>query len=386
MGSGHLKQRSPGSYSLVVYLGRDPETGKKRYHWETVRGTKRQAQHRLSTLLVEVGDGTFVPRTSQTLGEFLADYLREYAATNVRPETYRSYEWIVHKHLVPTIGAVKLSALRPYHVQGCYQQVLTGPRSDGRQGHPSRSTAAHIHRVLRAALEHAVRMGLISRNPAKSVVPPRPSQYEARVLNPDETERLIAAADRTGLGIFIRLALMTGLRRSELLGLRWRDVELGESPSVTVVQTLAQMKGGAYRFDQPKSKSSRRRVRLPVAMQLMLRQYREQSEASGLGGPDTLLFCDDAGEPWRVDALSRQFAQIRRAASLSGVRLHDLRHTHVSLLIQQGVHPKVISERIGHASVAFTLQTYGHLFPDMQEEAALAIGGIIDLGSWISKD
>ena len=372
---GHIRQRAKGSWTLTVELPTDPTTGKRQQMYETVHGSKRDALRRLSELQVQVDAAGFMKPSRMTLGEFLGQWLRDYAKTNVRPRTLEGYQGIVRAHLIPRLGNIPLSELQPSHLQHHYSNALENGRLDGKPGGLSPRSVLHHHRVLSEALSHAVKWGLTARNVAQAVDPPSPRRAEIALLDTAAIGRLLEAAQGTVYYPMIHLALYTGLRRSEFLGLRWSDVNL-DMATLSVVQVMHKLRDGRVIFQEPKSAKGRRLVALSPAAVLALRAHRERQEADlamlgvRLSG-DVLVFSHVDGSPYLPDSVSHAFTKIVRRAGLKGVRLHDLRHAHASLMLRQGVHPKIVQERLGHSTIAITLDTYSHVTPGLQEAAAL---------------
>jgi len=233
---GHIRQRSKGSWTVVVDVGRDPQTGKRRQHWQTIRGTKRDAERALCDILHRMENGAYVRPTRITVAEYLQQWLRSYVATNTAPRTRERYEEIVGLHLIPTLGAFPLLALQPQHIQKYYADALEFGRRDGKGG-LSAQTVHHHHRILHEALRYAVKHGILVRNPADAVDPPRPRNREMTVIGPADVRLLLDAAKQTPFYTAIFAALYTGLRRGELLGLRWCDVDL-EMSTLSVVLAI----------------------------------------------------------------------------------------------------------------------------------------------------
>jgi len=370
---GHVKQRSKGSWTLWVDLGRDPETGKRKQQTSTVRGSKKDAERELRTLLTRIEGGAYVKPARLTVGEYLEQWLRGYVATNTAPTTADGYSDIVKAHLIPSLGSIPLVALHPSHIQAYYSHMLESGRRDGKGG-LSAQTVKHHHRVLYEALKHAVKHGVLIRNVAEAVDSPRPDSKEMVTLEPDNVYPFLNAARETPYYTLFYTAIYTGLRRSELLGLRWQDIDL-DLATLSVVQTLHHVPGKGYIFREPKTKHSRRLVDLSPSLAVLLREYRanQELERKLLGRllmPDALVFCYPDGIPLPPNSVTKAFRELAKSLGLSGIRLHDLRHTHATLMLRQGVHPKVVSERLGHSSVAITLDTYSHVLPGIQAAAA----------------
>lgn len=370
---GHIRKRGKNSWAIVVDLDRDPETGRRRQQWQTVKGTKKDAERALRELLHSMEVGTYIKPTKLTVAEYLEQWLQGYVATNTAPRTRERYEEIVRIHLIPALGSIPLSVLQPQHIQKYYADALESGRRDGKGG-LSAQTVHHHHRVLYEGLRHGIKHGILVRNVAEAVDPPRPENKAITMLGPNDVRLIVDAAMATPYYAAFFAAIYTGLRRGELLGLRWGDVDL-EFATLSVIQTLQQLHTGEYVFREPKSKRGRRQVALSPALAVLLREHRaKQEDARKMLGkplaPTDLVFSHPDGTPLRPDSVTRAFRTIARSLGLDGIRLHDLRHAHATLMLRQGVHPKIVSERLGHSSVAITLDTYSHVLPGLQEAAA----------------
>jgi integrase len=374
---GRLFSRSEGSWSIVLYLGVDAVTGKKKQKWHTFRGNKKAAEKEFSRLVNEVNSDNYVDAGNITVKDYLEKWLANYAKVNVGAKTFERYTGIVQQHLIPALGALKLAKLRPLHIQDAYaKSQAEGARKDGRKGALSRQTVLHHHRVLRQALKQAVRWQLVSRNVADAVEPPRPEFHEIEALDESRTAGLLEAAEGTRLRIPILLAITTGMRRGEILGMRWQDINL-DSGVATVCRSLLETKAGLA-FKEPKSRRGRRNISLPSIAIEMLRAHRELQVQAKANMNDAYLDNDlvcgrEDGSPWPPSAFTSTFRALLQRRKITGVRFHDLRHSHVSQLLRSGISPKVISERLGHSKVGFTLDVYSHLLPGMQEEAATTV-------------
>ena len=376
---GSIRQRSKGSWEVCIDTGRDGATGKRLRHFESVKGTKKDAQKRLHELLLSVDQGSFIKPKRITLGEWLENWLNGYVATNCSPRTLDGYHTIVGHHLIPNLGMIPLSYVQPQHIQQYYARALSEPRADGET--LSARSVLHIHRVLFQALNYAVRQGLLIRNPAQLVDPPRAKKPKMKTLIPQEVSMLLNIAQDTRYCPIIYTAVKTGLRQAELLGLRWRDLDL-DLASLSVTQVLYKRRG-ICQFKEPKSDHSRRRLGLSPSLALFLREYKAGREAERLllGKPlseDDLVFGNVDGTPMDPGTLTHNFARIARRADLPGTRFHDLRHTFASLMLLVGIHPKIVSEALGHSSVAFTLDVYSHLVPGLMEAAGKRLDEVLE--------
>ncbi|MBI4298688.1 MAG: site-specific integrase [Chloroflexi bacterium] len=363
---GHVIKRYKDSYTIVLNLGIDPSTGKRRQQWISVKGTKREAEKRLSDLLHQLDTGTFMKPGRITLAEYLERWLKDYAKPNLTPRSFERYESIVRVHFMPTLSGIPLTQLRPEHLQKHYTAKL----NDGL----SARTVKYHHAVIHVALKTAVKWGLLSRNPADAVSAPRARRTEMQTWDEDQLARFLEAAKDTPYHSLFYTALFTGMRRSELLALRWQDVDfmLGQ---VYVNRSLHHLKDGSYLFTEPKSAKSRRTIALPPSATLLLQQYHEMRKLDRdiLGRPlgdGDLIFSTLDGKPLRPNTVTRAWTTLAARASLKVIRLHDARHTHASIMLKQGIHPKIVQERLGHSSIGITLDTYSHVAPGLQEAAA----------------
>ena len=375
---GHIRKRG-SSYEVVVYLGRDATTGKKKYKSYTVRGTKKQAEAKLAQVLHELNTGEYVEPSKLTFGEYLDRWLADYVRPNLRPKTAAWYEGIVKTHLKPSLGSVPLARLSPLHLQRYYNEALQGGRKGTSYGKTPGSplSVASVrghHRAIHAALEQAVRWGLVARNVADAVEPPRiEKKREMRVLGAEEVQRLLDVAYRESRQpeLYV-LAVTTGMRLGELLGLRWQDIV----PPVAYVRQALKKAGPNPVFAPPKTQKGFREVWLPPSAVAALEavRVRQQAEKS-LAGESyedyDLVFAQPNGRPLDGHNISqREFKKLLSLAGLPDMRFHDLRHTNATLLLEAGVPAKVVSERLGHSGIGITLDIYSHVLPTMQEQAA----------------
>lgn len=363
---GHIKESGQGSWSIVLSLGYDAE-GKRRRQWITFRGTRKDAQKRLTELLHQLDSGSFVSPSKLTTGEFLVRWLKDYKP-NLSPRGFERYRDIVEDDIIPALGRMPLTQLKPDHLQKHYTKKLEDGLSAG--------SVRYHHAVLHVALRTAVKWGLLSRNPADAVSPPKVRSKEMRTWGEDEIARFLESAKDTPYHALFYLALFTGMRRSELLGLRWLDVDLDLIvEQISVTRTLHHLKDGTYVFTEPKSVRSRRTIALPPTAAQVLREHRERQESIKLilgimPKEDDLVFAHVDGNPLRPNTITRAWADLAARAGVRRIRLHDARHTHASLMLKQGVHPKIVQERLGHSSIQITLDRYSHVAPGLQKAAA----------------
>ena len=367
--NGSVRKRGDSSWELTIDLGRD-DKGKRRRKFVSVKGTKAQAQRKLRELLTSVDKGMPLDTSKATVTAFLETWLTDYAETNTAPRTVEGYREKIWAYILPHFGDVPLVKLTPQHVQSLYREML------GRGLSPR--TVLQTHRILREALKHGVKWGLLLRNVCDAVDPPKPRSKEMTALDTAGVEKFLDTAFNTPYGAFFFLAIYTGLRRGELLGLRWSAVKL-KARSLSVTETIQRLNGQGLVSSEPKTKRSRRLVSLPPDALALLTglkvKQREDREAVGLGWSESdYVFSHSDGRPFHPDTVTHSFAEIIKRSGLPHLRLHDLRHTHATMMMEQGVNPKIVSERLGHASVVITLDTYSHVSPGLQEEAAIRFG------------
>ncbi len=377
---GHIVKRGKDSWSVIINLGRDPLTGKRRQLWRSIKGTKKEAEALRVELLHQRDSGVDAPPGKLTVAQYLERWLRDYAEPNTSPKNYRTCSDTVRRHLIPAIGSLLLTKLRPQHIQGFYARLLREGRLDGKGGLSPRSVQRQ-HQVLHVALRHAVQWQLLSLNPADAVQPPRGQRQEIRPLGLDEIQRLLTAADETPYGTLVNLALMTGLRLGELTGLRWGDTDL-EAGAIHVQQVCQWLPHQGATFRPPKTPKSRRAVALsPDTVERLRRHRQQQLETRVALGPDyegrDLVMATPLGTPIDPSNLRRAWRAILKTAGIASLRFHDLRHAHASLMLQQGVHPKIVSERLGHSGVGITLNLYSHVAPGLQEQAAAGLDRLV---------
>ena len=370
---GYIREKSKGSWQIQVSTGLGTD-GKYHCHYETIRGRKSDAQKHLNELLVSMERGIYYTPGRLTVAEHLHNWLEGYVKTNCSQRTLDGYQSIIVTHLIPALGNVQLKHLQAPAIQSYYGKACESL---------SARTVHHQHRVLSQSLKYAVRQGYLGRNPADMVDPPSPHQNTMRTLTASEVEVLLTSVKDSNYYPVIYAAVSTGLRQAELLGLRWRDVDL-DMCSISVSQVLYIRKGIAQ-FKEPKTAHSRRRVNMTPKLAIYLRAYKAEREGlyAELGKPltlDDLVFTNVAGKPIDAHVLSHAFGVLAKRAGLGHVRFHDLRHTFASLMLQRGAKPKVISEALGHASVGFTMDVYSHIIEGMQKDAMALLDEVLPVG------
>lgn len=379
-GEGTVYPRKDGRYEGAAYV---LSTSGVRKRVRVYGRTRKEAHDKLTELLEQNRRGVPVASSSQTVGEYLTYWLEHVARHRVRASTYRTYAMYVREHLVPGLGKKRLPRLTARDVRLFLNARRTaGSRHPGRRDAAlSARTVAHLHAVLRNALEHAVREDLLVRNVAKQVQVSPGHTDEVEPLSIEEARQLLKAVRTDRLCALYAVALSVGLRRGEALGLRWVDVDL-DTGVLRVRQTL-QRQNGRLEYVPPKTPRSRRTIPLLPGMVAALREHRTRQDAERVTAGERwhesgLVFTTETGTPVEPNDFSRAFVRTCERAGLRRIRLHDLRHTCASMLLAQGAPPRVVMEILGHSSLDMTMNTYAHVMLDAQRKALRGMDDLFD--------
>jgi integrase len=379
---GHIRRRGERSWELKFDCGRDPVTGERITQYHSFKGSKREAQQKLAELIAAVGKGAYVARSSINVDEHITQRIDQWEALGkISPKTAERYRELHANQIVPHIGTVPLQQLKSANVERWHAILKTSGRKDGNGG-LSALTIRHAHRLLSKALKEAARHDLVVRNVAAAEPPPKVEREEVTVLTGDQVRSVIARLRDHPVYPKAIIALFTGMRRGEILALRWRHVDL-DAKIMMVREAIEETKAG-LRVKEPKSKAGRRDIALPDFLIDLLREYRRQQQersfAFGLGKvtDDALLFARLDGSPQLPHALSKEWAAAAASIGLSEIRFHAARHTHASHLIDAGIDVVKISKRLGHASPTITLDVYAHLFARREDKSAAAINEAVE--------
>ena len=364
---GSIRERSPGRWAIIID---DPNSGTRKRRWHSFKGTKRQAQIECARLISEMQNGSYLAPDKTTFAEFAERWLT-HMKSQVSPKSHARYGELLRKNVVPLIGAVVLTKLKPVVISEAYAKALENGRRDGTGGLSPR-TVGHMHRVLRQALGDAVKWEMLHRNPADAVNPPKVERSVMQTYDLDQTATLIDAMRGTRLLVPTMLAVLCGLRRGEVVALKWRNVDLAAS-RLAVVESAEQV-GTNIRYKSPKSGNGRQLV-MSARLVDELRSHRmrqvEELLRVGVGlTDDTFVVAQVDGSPIQPDTLTQDWTRKIEKTGLPVYRFHDLRHAHATHMLANGIHPKVASERLGHSKIGITLDLYSHVLPSMQEDAA----------------
>lgn len=361
-GEGSIYRRKDGRWAGAAYV-LTPDGTRRR---KTAYGkTRKEVSAKLAKMQESSRSGIAATPGRLTVKTFLESWMRDVQEPRLSPATYQTYEGYIRNHIVPALGSKPLGQLTASDLR----EFLGAKSREGK----SAATVKQIHAIIRSALQHAMREDLVPRNVAKLVVVSNPARQEVEPLTPVEAKQLLRAAKGHDWEALWTLYIGLGLRRGEALGLRWGDVDL-ENGRLRVVQSL-QRSRGELRLKSPKTDTSRRRVVVPSFCIDALRRHQssERVKLASLGlpiDPTTLVFTSQAGTPIEPRNVNRAFEALLKKAKLRRVKLHDLRHTCASLLLAEGVAPRVVMELLGHSAIAVTMNTYSHVIPALQDESA----------------
>lgn len=368
---GHVRKRGK-KWAIVVDIGYD-ENGKRKQKWFSGYNTKKEAEKDLANIINKVENGQLSDTKNMCVKEYLEHWLEEYAKNNVSHTTFEKYQYSVKK-AIPYIGHLKLTNLKPLHIQKLFNDL-------SKTGLSSSSCAAY-YRALNTALNMAVKWQIISNNPCSSINSPKENNKKMNVLTQNEVNYLLGQIKDRPIYPVVLLAVSCGLRRGEILGLQWANIDFINS-TLYIENNLTQS-SSKIELGETKTSTGKRAVALPNSVLKELKEIRKQQKENklmlGQDYEDNDYVCTwPDGKIFRPDYITKAFPKLLKEFDLPQVRFHDLRHTHATLLLRQGIHPKVVQERLGHSNISITLDTYSHILPDMQKEAADKIDGILSV-------
>lgn len=362
-------KKEGNSWYYTVDLGKS-EDGKRKRTKKRGFKTKKEAEVALAKVVHELNSGTFVQPTRTLYEEFLRDWLED-KKLSIKDQTYKNYVTIASTHIIPTLGRFQVQQLSAVILQK-FISTLSGNGL-------ANSYIKKIIDVLNGFLKKAKRLGLITANPMEIIEKPRISKQEISVWDVQDLNQFLSVAKDDRYYLAFLLAIATGMRQGEILGLRWKDIDFGNS-TLSVRQTLSH--DGKTLTSEAKTKSSLRTIHLPEDVLHALRRHRHLILQEKLSKGDQykehdLVVCTSVGTPVTPRNLSRTWYRLLEQAGVTSIRFHDLRHTHATLLLKEGIHVKVVAERLGHSNTRMTLDTYSHVQPNMQAEAANAINTLL---------
>lgn len=363
----------------MVDVGIDPVTGKRRQRSKGGFATRKEAEKALAKVATEVNEGTYSAPTKVTFRVYAVNHWLPAIKSTVRPSTVRNYTQMVD-HLLPRLGALRLDAVTPAHLNAVYAELLTSGRADGKGG-LSATTVHQVHVVAHRMLKDAVRWGLLGRNVADAADPPRPRRVEMNVWSPEELRTFLTNVTHERLYPLFVLAATTGMRRGELVGLTWDDIDL-DTGRLRISRAIVVVRHEVIE-SEPKTARSRRSVALDPGTVAVLRRWRkaqlEERMVMGSGWRDDrgFVFTWPDGSTVHPSVVSRTFTRLVKKHKLPKLSFHGLRHSAATAALVGGVSPKVVSDRLGHSTVSITLDIYSHVLPAMDEHAASVISDLV---------
>ncbi|KXS41418.1 MAG: integrase family protein [Candidatus Frackibacter sp. T328-2] len=375
------RETEAGNYEFFVEMGKDPSTGKRVRKSKTFSRVKDGKKWAADMELKKKGE-LIVDAKKYTIADLLQEWYEDYAEVELSVTTYQGYKVIINTHLIPALGALRANDLQGRHVKSYIKKKLKDGRANGKGG-LSKTTIVQHYRVLSQALKYGRRWNIINHDPLEFVDPPSKDDPEIKHMTKEEVKQLLDAAEGW-IHDFIYLAVNTGMRRGELMGLRWSDVEF-ENKILRVRQTLVVDQNGGSVFKKPKSKASIRGIDITDdVIEILKNRKKEQNKNKLALGPDyvdkyNLVFCKGNGDKLYPQTATSRFKRAAKKAGFEGYNIHTLRHTHATFMLQNNVHPRVVQERLGHSDISTTLNTYSHVIPSMQKEAAEKLKNFMDI-------
>lgn len=377
--AGQLIQRGERTFLLRVFKGRDA-SGKRKFVNKTIHGTRRDAERELRKLLTAKDTSQLLDPSNESLAKYLRRWLDSAAKAQLRKRTWLDYQALIRRYIEPELGHARLSRITPLEIQALYTSM--------QERGLSARTVRYTHAVLRSALNQAIKWRMLATNPATLVALPKSQRRELSVLNREQANALLEAAETDRFHALWVLLLTTGMRPGEALALRWADLADGR---VTIHRTLVQRAGMGRVFENPKTAKSRRSVPLlPQALSALALHRKKQAAEKLLFGAEYedqgLIFANQTGGSLDMARLSRKFRKLNERARLSDgaplprIRMYDLRHSHVTLMLAAGVNLKIVAERVGHSNINMTADVYAAVLPDMQQQATESLDRLLRAG------
>ncbi len=368
---GTIIERPKGSrnYCIRYSAGFDPITKKYRQIWESGFKSITEARKRLTELEHQRNTNSLPKPNKETVAQYLHRWLDTYAEGNLSPRTVEGYRDIIHLHLTPAFQMIQLSQLNPENIQQYYSKKLSSGLST--------TTVRHHHTCLHCALKMALIWGLIVRNPADAVTAPKIHRNDMQTMTEDDLKKFLEAARSTDYYALFYCALMTGARRGELLALRWSDLDLIRA-EMHINRNMVQLRDRSLFYKSTKTAKGKRTISLSPSTALILRRHKEEREAICCTlqtpfDPDSPVFCHSNGKNLLPDSVSQRWRTLLKKTGMKHFRFHDARHTMATNMLKQGIHPKIVQERLGHSTIGMTMDLYSHVTPTMQQDAAVKL-------------
>ena len=371
MATGSIRPRKTDkgeSYQITIEFEPDSDTGKRNRQYKTVYGTKKDAEKVMREMLSQIDNQVFVKNNDTTLKEFMEEWFNIYIIPFKEATTTHYYRVQIERYIYPTIGNKKLQDLKTIDIQKLYNQLRVKSTVSDKPLAPK--SIRNIHMNIRAALDKAVEHELIQKNPAKKVELPKMPKYKADVYNKEEIKKLFEIVKGTDLELIMHILIFLGLRRGELIALRWRHINF-EKKTVNIIDNIVNVKRKII-LKEPKSESGKREISIPDSLMLLLEKaYNDYLSRKSINKKmeDYIIFHDN-GLPYTPMSMTTKIKRFLNSSELRRIRMHDLRHTSATLMLRAGISPKVAQQRLGHADFGTTMDIYSHVLEDMEQEAA----------------
>jgi integrase len=369
---GGITQRSKGSWEIRFNVLTDGN-GKRKRVTETIKGTRKEAEKRLREKLGEIDNNRHVGKSKETVSQFMTRWMDTHVAMNCTLRTAQGYHGYIQRYIDPTIGSLILQKLTSIQIDAIYAEMVASGLSN--------TTVVQLHRILRKALSWGITKKVLTSNPVDGATPPKKRQHRMEMWDVPTITKFLGLSKGTRFGDLYNFAVLTGLRRSEISGLKWESVDLTVG-SLSVVAVLHRIKGHGLVEVEPKTTGSRRSLDLASETIDLLHSIRGRQNLERLEyGPvwkDTgYVFTHPDGSPLIPDQITQDFARVIKKYGLPHLTFHGLRHAHATLSLKAGINPKIVSEALGHSKVGITLDLYSHVLPNMQKEAAQVVANLL---------
>ncbi|MCL4462726.1 MAG: site-specific integrase [Firmicutes bacterium] len=376
--SGHITQEGKGKWKITVEAGKDPATGKRKRIIKRIEGRRMDAQALMAQIVTELRQGTYIEQDNMSVEQWLNTWLHDYKKSSVRLTTWESYGMVIRLYLIPAVGALLLQDLRPDHLQKLYNEK--------QQNGFSARTIRYIHTIIHAALKQAVKNQLVFRNASEAVTLPKQEKSQVRAMTIDEQAKFLQVIQGDRIAAAFIILLATGLRRGELLGLRWRNVDLTLG-RISVEENLVRTNTKSLQYHPPKTKKSKGQMPLNKSAIDAFKEHRKAMLAEGNCSPEKPVFCSLDGTPYTPRRFSYKFEVLRDKAKISkDITVHSTRHTFATRLLEAGVSMKEAQELLRHENIATTADIYSHVSVEMKQAAVDKLDQHLQSGTnWAPK-
>lgn len=380
--SGHVRKRETKNgrvYQVIIEKPPNAVTGKRERKYFTVRGTKKEAEKFLRDTISEMENGTYIKPTSVTVKDWVNEWYSTYQKPYRSDSTLRSYRYQLDNYIIPSFGTIPIQNLSTMQIQKWVNDL--SKKSPVSHKPMKARTVKNIFLNLSAAMEQAAKLDMIRKNPCKNVLLPKKSTHLVEVYDEKEIETLISCLKGTDLEVPIMLALSLGLRRGELIALRWENVDL-DNGVVHITENRVEGLKGEVITKSPKSQAGIRDIPLSPSLITMLKKHKikyfEKQLKYGVGkNKNDYVVCQKNGQPYKPFSFTKKFRTFLDKNNLRHIRLHDLRHTNASVMLSQGISPKVAQQRLGHSDFSTTMNIYSHVMKSMETEAAQKLDDVL---------